>query len=595
MALQGTDDPLGGVISLGSVVADKYRVDRVIGTGGMGVVVQAWHLQFDEAVAIKFLLPQRGVDPESLGRFEREARAAFKIKSEHVARVIDVGRVSDTVPYMVMEYLEGTDLGEMLTDRTALPIDAAVEYVLQACEAVAEAHALGIVHRDLKPENLFLTRRADGSPCIKVLDFGLSKVHGGAKQRERALTSAAQVMGTPQYMSPEQWMGLADVGPGCDQWAMAVILFELLTGAQPFAQEQLAQLCTQVLNGEPEPIARLRPDAPAGLEHVILRALRKRPEDRYANIAEFAYDLHHYGPLRAKASARRIAGVFRQAGVEAPEVPESRRGGLGFGMVLGGAPGPTQASGPAPPPSGAAVGRPAGSQPGAIVGQGVPSQPGPPTSAPWPSQPQPHLPPPVPAAPPSSVSGPHPQLGESGRYPQVAGSGGYPQVAGSGGYPQVAGSGGYPQLGDSGRWAPVVEPAPATVPMARNVTGQTWQSALDPQAPPDRSKLVWVAVAAIVVCVAVALGLLLSGGPGSAPVEAAGGSASTRHGDEGDAAGGQGRDRDGGLVDGGVDAGAVASQKATGGTPRLPLPRRTGPAPATTSKPAPRPGMFDHR
>jgi serine/threonine-protein kinase len=336
---------LGDLVAPGRLVVDKYRIERVIGTGGMGVVVEAWHLGFDERVAIKFLMPQAGTDDEALARFEREARAAFKIKSEHVCRVIDVGKLdartggsSERVPFMVMEYLEGRDLGEILTARKGLAIEDAVDWILQACEAVAEAHVAGIVHRDLKPENLFLTHRADGTPCIKVLDFGLSKIQSaaGTVPRERALTAVRQVMGTPQYMSPEQWMSAAEVGPAADIWALGVILFELVTGVQPFDKEQVAQLCHQVLHAEPEPLAKLRPEAAAGLEQVILRCLRKNPVDRWANVAELAVALHPYGPARSRASVRRVAGVFKRVGVDTGDIPASQRpGGLGRAMVLG--------------------------------------------------------------------------------------------------------------------------------------------------------------------------------------------------------------------------------------------------------------------
>jgi tRNA A-37 threonylcarbamoyl transferase component Bud32 len=345
----GIGDALGALVSPGDVVAGKYRVQRVIGSGGMGVVIEAWHLQLDERVAIKFLLPE-AANEEATGRFEREARAAFKIKSEHVARVIDVGKLEGRVPYMVMEYLEGSDLGERLTDRQPLPIKDAVDYVLQATEAVAEAHVLGIVHRDLKPENLFLTRRPDDSVCVKVLDFGLSKVPDNEpnQQRERALTGTKQVMGTPQYMSPEQWMSAKDVGPASDQWALGVILYELLTGHQPFDQEHVAQLCTQVLRGDPPPLHAMRPETPNELVQCVDRCLAKEPENRYRNVAAMAIDLFRFGSPGARSSARRIAGVFKLAGQDSGEMPESRRGGLGFGMVLG-APG----SVPTPPTDGA--------------------------------------------------------------------------------------------------------------------------------------------------------------------------------------------------------------------------------------------------
>src|SRR3954465_531507 len=159
----------------GQILAGKFRIERVLGQGGMGVVVAATHLQLDQRVALKFLLPEALSNPEAVERFAREARAAVKIKSEHVARVADVGTLESGAPYMVMEYLEGSDLATWLQQRGKLPVEQAIEFVLQACEAIAEAHALGIVHRDLKPANLFVIQRADGVLAVKVLDFGISK------------------------------------------------------------------------------------------------------------------------------------------------------------------------------------------------------------------------------------------------------------------------------------------------------------------------------------------------------------------------------------------------------------------------------------
>src|SRR6185369_9371107 len=163
----------------GDVVAGKYRVERVLGKGGMGVVVAAEHTVLRQKVAIKFLLPEAMQRKGAAERFEREARAASAIQNEHVARVTDVGVLETGAPYMVMEYLTGKDLGELIRERGKLPIPEAVDYLLQASEAIAEAHALGIIHRDLKPANLFVTTRPDGTPLVKVLDFGLSKVTKG--------------------------------------------------------------------------------------------------------------------------------------------------------------------------------------------------------------------------------------------------------------------------------------------------------------------------------------------------------------------------------------------------------------------------------
>src|SRR4051812_29611172 len=205
----------------GDVLAGKYRVDKILGAGGMGVVVAAHHVQLDERVAIKFLLPEALGNAEAVARFAREARAAVKIKSEHVARVIDVGTLETGAPYMVMEYLEGGDLSQVLASRGPLPVEEAVEYVLQACEAIAHAHALGIVHRDLKPANLFLIRRPDGTNAIKVLDFGISKVMPGkSASSDNAMTRTRTVMGSPLYMSPEQMASTRDVDGRTDLWAL---------------------------------------------------------------------------------------------------------------------------------------------------------------------------------------------------------------------------------------------------------------------------------------------------------------------------------------------------------------------------------------
>ncbi len=319
------EDSLGDIASPGDVVAGKYRIERVLGQGGMGVVVEAFHLQFEERVAMKFLLPQMGANAEAVARFEREARAAFKIKSEHVARVIDVGKLDGGAPFLVMEFLEGVDLAEVLAKDRQLPVATAVEYILQVCEAVAEAHAIDIVHRDLKPENLFLTRRSDGSPCIKVLDFGLSKVTK-SDARDRMLTASAQAMGTPQYMSPEQWLSARDVGPGSDIWALGIILYELVTGVQPFNKEQLPQLCTMVLSGQPDPMTKWRPETPAELEKIILKCLRKDANERFSNVGELAVKLQPFSASGDRSATKRITGTLRKAGIEVDEdAPPSAR------------------------------------------------------------------------------------------------------------------------------------------------------------------------------------------------------------------------------------------------------------------------------
>jgi serine/threonine-protein kinase len=300
----------------GEVLAGKYTVDRIIGSGGMGVVVVAVHVDLGERVALKFLLPAAMQSQEAVARFSREARAAFKIKSEHVARVIDVGQLQGGIPYMVMEYLDGSDLDALVQDRGKLPVKDAVEYILQACEAIAEAHTLGIIHRDLKPANLFLTRRPDGSPCIKVLDFGLSKVgmHIEPARRGASMTSTRQMLGSPVYMPPEQMLSPRDVDVRSDIWSLGVILFELLTAQPPFMGDSLPQLQGRVLGGEPQKLTSVRPDAPPGLEAIIEKCLQKDRANRFANVADLTGALVQFGPMRARVSAERVARMVEASG-----------------------------------------------------------------------------------------------------------------------------------------------------------------------------------------------------------------------------------------------------------------------------------------
>jgi serine/threonine-protein kinase len=305
----------------GEVLAGKYRVERVLGVGGMGVVVAAQHLALDRRVAIKFLLPEAATNPEVVARFAREARAAVRIESEHVARVIDVGALESGAPYMVMEYLVGTDLAHRVAEQGALPIEEAVDYVLQACEAIAEAHAAGIVHRDLKPANLFLTRRADGSALVKVLDFGISKalVPQGS-QPDMSLTKTASVMGSPLYMAPEQMRSTRSVDARADIWALGVILYELVSGKVPFEATTMPELCAMVLTETPPPLRDRRPDAPPGLWTILERCLQKDPAQRYGNVSELANALVSFAPARSRISAERISKVLRAAGIETHSV-----------------------------------------------------------------------------------------------------------------------------------------------------------------------------------------------------------------------------------------------------------------------------------
>jgi eukaryotic-like serine/threonine-protein kinase len=298
----------------GDILAGKYRVERVLGAGGMGVVVAAHHVQLDKRVAIKFLLPEAMGNAEAVERFAREARAAVKITSEHVARVIDVGTLETGAPYMVMEFLEGHDLAQWVRLRGPLPLDQTVDFVLQACEAIAEAHALGIVHRDLKPANLFIVRGADAMHAVKVLDFGISKATGPASSGQNVgLTRTAAVMGSPLYMSPEQMTASRNVDTRTDLWAIGVIVYELLAGRVPFDGETLPEVCVKIATQAPPSLRAIRPDIPVAVEAIILKCLEKDRDRRYANVSEFALALVDFGPPQARASAERIQRVLRHA------------------------------------------------------------------------------------------------------------------------------------------------------------------------------------------------------------------------------------------------------------------------------------------
>jgi serine/threonine-protein kinase len=320
-AANRADSVLDGIPQAGEIVDGKFVVERVLGVGGMGVVVAARHAQLGQQVAIKFLRRSAAENAEAVNRFLREARSAVALQSAHVVRVMDVGTLDDGLPFMIMEYLSGTDLGHVLDVRSVLPIEEAVDYVLQALEAIAEAHSLGIVHRDLKPSNLFLTIRPDGSPLVKVLDFGISKaIDAGADQV--SLTSTAMVLGSPLYMSPEQVRSTKNVDTRTDVWALGVILYELIAGAPPFEAESVTGLCAKIVADPPVPLRSRRPEVPAGLEAAVTRCLEKDIARRPRNVAELAVALKPFASAEGRLAVDRIArigGAPRSSMASAPD------------------------------------------------------------------------------------------------------------------------------------------------------------------------------------------------------------------------------------------------------------------------------------
>jgi serine/threonine-protein kinase len=295
-------------VAEGQVLAGKYRVDHVLGVGGMGVVVAATHVTLNQRVALKFLLPAAMHVPDTKERFLREARAAVRLKSEHVAKVLDVGTLDDGSPYMVMEFLEGATLGQTLRHGGALNVADAVGFVLQACEGIAEAHMAGIVHRDLKPDNLFLTTGIDGRPLVKVLDFGIAKT--AKVDGTLSLTRTSAIVGSPLYMPPEQLRSAKNVDPRSDIWSLGAVLCEMLTGRVPFPAESFAELAIRATQ-EPAPVpSRTRPEIPPGLDAIVLRCLEKDPDARFPDVGALARALEPFAPDDARGFAERVASVL---------------------------------------------------------------------------------------------------------------------------------------------------------------------------------------------------------------------------------------------------------------------------------------------
>jgi serine/threonine protein kinase len=296
----------------GALLGGKYRVVRPLGEGAMGKVVLALHEELEQQVAIKLLLGPSALDAERVERFLREAKAAAKLQSEHVVRVTDVGRFEGVGPYIVMEFLSGQDLDQVLSERGPLPTTEAVDYILEALDALAEAHAHGIVHRDLKPSNLFRAERPDGSRMIKVLDFGISKQMKRNTPREQKLTGAQIALGTPAFMAPEQLKDASDVDARADIWSLGIVLYELLTAQLPFEGNTVGELVANVLSEDPTSIAARRGSADPALEEVIRRCLQRDRGARYGNVAELAEALAPLGSGARSAELRRISALVRR-------------------------------------------------------------------------------------------------------------------------------------------------------------------------------------------------------------------------------------------------------------------------------------------
>jgi eukaryotic-like serine/threonine-protein kinase len=304
-------------ITPGELLAGRYRLERVLAEGGMGIIVAAKHLELDETVAIKFLKSEFAANPEIVGRFAREAKAAASIKCQYSATVHDVGTSSEHGPFIVMEHLDGRDLETILSEDGRLPVARATELVMQAGEAIATAHAHNIVHRDIKPANLFLVRTpSDEVPIIKVLDFGVSKtaLTGNVFGGTISLVKTQSLVGSPIYMPPEQIRG-HEVSFQSDIWSLGAVLYELVTGRTAFTGNSITELCAAVLETNPIPITDNVPEVPAGLADAIMRCLEKDPRARWQSVAELIAALAPFAPKRARVCVERAIAVSKQAGL----------------------------------------------------------------------------------------------------------------------------------------------------------------------------------------------------------------------------------------------------------------------------------------
>ncbi len=299
----------------GTIVDGRYRIDRVLGEGGMGIVLAATHVDAGHKVAIKILREELLGSAQAVERFLREAQAAVKLRGSNVATVLDVSRLPGGLPYIVMELLAGEDLQAVLAARGPLPPAVAVDHAIQACAGLAEAHANGIVHRDIKPANLFLTARPDGTPLVKVLDFGIAKLRSAIAQD--GLTRTGMMMGSIYYMSPEQLRSARSVDARADVWSLAATLHHLLAGTPPFPGSSLADVSARIWNDAPAPLPA---NVPPGLGEALHAALVKQPEQRTADVASLAAALAPFGSAGADAAAERVARILRAS------TPSMRRG-----------------------------------------------------------------------------------------------------------------------------------------------------------------------------------------------------------------------------------------------------------------------------
>jgi len=283
------------------LIEDNYALERVIGCGDSGIVIAARHARLGLRVALKFLRPDKPRTPEVIKRFVREGQITARIQNAHVTRVLDIGRLPDAEPFLVLEYLQGCDLAALLNGRGPLVSADAVEYVRQACAGVASAHAVGVIHRDLKPSNLFLTMAPNGTPLVKILDFGIAEQNSSSGEP----TVNPTELGSAPVVAPEQLRAEGRVDVKSDVWALGATLFTLLSGRPPFARSYASETYLAILSGRIPDLTALRPDIERPLAAVVERCLAADPEQRFGSAAELAAALSPFAKQSPPASSRR--------------------------------------------------------------------------------------------------------------------------------------------------------------------------------------------------------------------------------------------------------------------------------------------------
>jgi eukaryotic-like serine/threonine-protein kinase len=301
------------------LLEDNYALERVIGCGGAGIVVAARHARLGQRVALKFLRPDRPRTPEVKSRLVREGQITARIQNAHVTRVLDIGRLPDGEPFLVLEHLEGCDLAALLAARGPLASGDAVTYVRQACAGLAAAHALGVIHRDLKPSNLFLTLAPNGAPLLKLIDFGISEHSSGVPEGAADPSDT----GSPPFVAPEQLRGERRADAKSDIWALGATLFTLLAGRSPFARPYLSETYHAILTGRIPDLTGLRPDIGRPLAAVIERCLARIPEHRFSSAAELSAALAPFANQRLRVAPQRARGARPTPNLRAKTNPAS--------------------------------------------------------------------------------------------------------------------------------------------------------------------------------------------------------------------------------------------------------------------------------